>query len=101
MATFTCFLPLICLMSLFFEGTTFPLDKESKKKFESEEYTRDSMEESRVATDSSDSEELLKTHQIFVTTEKNINRNKRWMSSSTTSTRSIPGINYKPWLFAI
>lgn len=95
MTIFTCLLSLICLMSVFSNGSTIPTNKEAKKNFESEEYTRASEEDSKIEMDSSEDRKSLKLQE----TEK-ISRPKRWLVQST-STSQNPEFVYKPWLFAV
>lgn len=83
-------------MSVFSNGLTLPANKEAKKNFESEEYTRDSEEDSKFEMDSSEEKKLLNSQD----TDK-ISRSKRWWVQSTSTTSQNPEFVYKPWLFAV
>ena len=101
MGIFTFLVSVICLMSLFSDATALPVNKEAKKNFESEEFTIDSLEENNTSTDSSVSKKLLNPLPNRESTEKVMNRHKRWMDQSTTTTSQNPAFVYKPWLFAV
>lgn len=96
MTVLTFVLSFICLMSVLSNGSTLPANKEAKKNFESEEYTRGSEEDSKVEMDSLEDKKLLKPQE----TDK-ISRSKRWLVQSTSTTSQNPEFVYKPWLFAV
>ena len=95
MPSFYCLLLLVCMTILFSDGaSSLPLKKESRKELDLEENIKTEMQHKFT----SHSFEKMKSWEEFGILQKLMNRNKRWLT--VTTTRPPPEFVFKPWLFA-